>query len=204
MAQKLNVIDGKRYFMNTQEKLKKGKRLSKLDAPKKIINNEKIMDENDFIVSKTDTKGFITYCNRIFVDMAGWSRDELIGANHNIIRHPDMPRIAFKILWDLISQKKEFFGFVKNLRKDGGYYWVLAYITADVDLNGNIIGYSSFRKRPSRIAIEEITPIYKQLVDAEKDGGMDASYKLLKELLKANDDNVVSKYHELVFTLQKA
>ena len=190
--------------MNTQEKLKKGKRLSKLDAPKKIINNEKIMDENDFIVSKTDTKGFITYCNRIFVDMAGWSRDELIGANHNIIRHPDMPRIAFKILWDLISQKKEFFGFVKNLRKDGGYYWVLAYITADVDLNGNIIGYSSFRKRPSRIAIEEITPIYKQLVDAEKDGGMDASYRLLKELLKANDDNVVSKYHELVFTLQKA
>jgi len=204
MAQKLNVIDGKRYFMNTQEKLKKGKRLSKLDAPKKIINNEKIMDENDFIVSKTDTKGFITYCNRIFVNMAGWSRDELIGANHNIIRHPDMPRIAFKIAWDLISQKKEFFGFVKNLRKDGGYYWVLAYITADVDLNGNIIGYSSFRKRPSRIAIEEITPIYKQLVDAEKDGGMDASYRLLKELLKANDDNVVSKYHELVFTLQKA
>ncbi|RUM57476.1 MAG: PAS sensor protein, partial [Nautilia sp.] len=83
--------------MTVEEKLKKGKRLSKLDAPKKINNNEKIMDENDFIVSKTDTKGFITYCNRIFVDMAGWSRNELIGANHNIIRHPDMPKIAFKI-----------------------------------------------------------------------------------------------------------
>jgi len=79
------------------------KRLSKLDAPKDLINDEKIMAEHDFIVSKTDTKGFITYCNRIFVDMAGYSIDELIGANHNLIRHPDMPKIAFKVAWDLIS-----------------------------------------------------------------------------------------------------
>jgi PAS domain S-box-containing protein len=189
--------------MSIEEKLKAGKRLSKLDAPKYLKNDEKIIDDNDFIVSKTDTKGFIIYCNRIFVDMAGWSRDELIGSNHNIIRHPDMPKIAFKILWDLIKQKKEFFGFVKNLRKDGGYYWVLAYMTADVDLNGNIIGYSSFRKKPSRKGIEEITPIYKALVEAEKSGGMDASYDLLKKALKANDENVISKYHELVFKLQK-
>jgi PAS domain S-box-containing protein len=189
--------------MSVEEKLKAGKRLSKLDATKQIKNEEKIMSANDFIVSKTDTRGFITYCNRIFVDMAGWSRQELIGANHNIIRHPDMPKIAFKIVWNLISNKKEFFGFVKNLRKDGGYYWVLAYITADEDLNGNIIGYSSFRKKPSKKAIEEITPIYKALLDAEKSGGMDASYELLKSALKANDTNVIEKYHELVFNLQK-
>lgn len=186
-----------------EEKLKKGKRLSKLDAPKTLKNDEKIMNEEDFIVSKTDTKGFITYCNRIFVDMAGWSRQELIGANHNIIRHPDMPKIAFKIAWDLISSKQEFFGFVKNLRKDGGYYWVLAYITADEDVNGNIIGYTSFRKKPSRKAIETLTPIYKALVDAEKGGGMNASYELLKKTLNATDENIVDKYHELVFTLQK-
>jgi PAS domain S-box-containing protein len=189
--------------MSIEEKLKAGKRLSKLDATKQLKNEEKIINENDFIVSKTDTKGFITYCNRIFVDMAGWSRYELIGANHNIIRHPDMPSIAFKILWDLVSNKKEFFGFVKNLRKDGGYYWVLAYITADVDLNGNIIGYSSFRKKPSRKAIETLTPIYKALVDAEKSGGMSASYELLKETLNADDKNVIEKYNELVFNLQK-
>ena len=189
--------------MTIEEKLKAGKRLSKLDAPKTLKNQEKIMEDNDFIVSKTDTKGFITYCNRIFVNMAGWSRQELIGANHNIIRHPDMPRIAFKIAWDLISSKQEFFGFVKNLRKDGGYYWVLAYITADEDLKGNIIGYTSFRKKPSRKAIETLTPIYKALVDAEKSGGMDASYELLKQTLNATDENVVEKYHELVFTLQK-
>jgi PAS domain S-box-containing protein len=189
--------------MSVEEKLKAGKRLSKLDATKELKNDEKIMSENDFIVSKTDTRGFITYCNRIFVDMAGWNRYELIGANHNIIRHPDMPKIAFKIVWDLISNKKEFFGFVKNLRKDGGYYWVLAYITADLDLNGNIIGYSSFRKKPSRKAIKEITPIYEALVNAEKSGGTSASYELLKEALKANDKNVVEKYNELVFNLQK-
>jgi len=186
-----------------EEKLKAGKRLSKLDATKNIKNEEKVMGDNDFIVSKTDAKGFITYCNRIFVDMAGWSRNELIGANHNLIRHPDMPKIAFKIAWDLISSKQEFFGFVKNLRKDGGFYWVLAYITADLDLNGNIIGYTSFRKKPSRKAIEVLTPIYKNLVEAEKGGGMKASYELLKKTLNATDDNIVEKYHELVFTLQK-
>ncbi len=185
------------------EKLNKGKRLSKLDAPQKIIDKEKILSDDDFIVSKTDTKGYITYCNRIFVEMAGWSRFELIGANHNIIRHPDMPKIAFKILWDLIQSKKEFFGFVKNLRKDGGYYWVLAYITPDVDFNGNIIGYTSFRKKPSRKGVETMSDIYKKLKEAEKSGGMNASYELLKEFLNANDENIIDKYHKLVFDLQK-
>jgi len=187
-----------------EEKLKAGKRLSKLDAPKNITDKEKVMSDNDFIVSKTDTKGYITYCNRIFVEMCGWSRKELMGANHNIIRHPHMPKIAFKIAWDLVNSKQEFFGFVKNLRKDGGFYWVFAYITADLDLNGNIIGFTSFRKKPSRKGIETIEPIYLQLVEAEHVGGMQQSYQLLKELLGATDENVVDKYHELVFNLQKA
>ncbi len=186
-----------------EDKLKAGKRLSKLDAPKTIINKEKILSENDFVVSKTDTKGYITYCNRIFVEMAGWSRFELIGANHNIIRHPDMPKIAFKILWDLIQNKKEFFGFVKNLRKDGGFYWVLAYITPDLDLNGNIIGYTSFRKKPSGKGVEAMSEIYKKLKEAEMSGGMSEGYELLKELLNADDDNIIDKYHKLVFDLQK-
>ncbi len=187
-----------------EEKLKAGKKLSKLDASKSINNNKKVMSEDDFIVSKTDIKGYITYCNRIFVEMAGWSRFELIGANHNIIRHPDMPKIAFKILWDLIQAKKEFFGFVKNLRKDGGYYWVFAYITPDLDLNGNIIGYTSFRKKPSQKGIEFLTPVYSQLVEAEKNGGISASYELLKKALNATDENIITKYQKLIFDLQKA
>ena len=186
-----------------EEKLKTGKRLSQLDASKNITNEEKVMSDNDFIVSKTDTKGYITYCNRIFVEMAGWSRFELIGANHNIIRHPHMPKIAFKILWDLVQSKKEFFGFVKNLRKDGGFYWVFAYITPDLDKNGNIIGYSSFRKKPSRKGIETLEPIYRQLVETERSGGIQASYELLKETLGATDENVIEKYQNLIFDLQK-
>ena len=193
------MVDQKRI----EEKLRQGKRLSKLDAPKTITNKEKLLSDNDFIVSKTDTKGFITYCNRIFVEMAGWSRFELIGANHNIIRHPHMPKIAFKILWDLVQAKQEFFGFVKNLRKDGGFYWVFAYITPDLDLNGRIVGYTSFRKKPSRRGIETLEPIYLKLVEAEKQGGMSASYELLKQTLDATDDNVIEKYRKLVFELQK-
>ena len=193
------MIDEKRV----KEKLSTGKRLSKLDAPKTITNKEKVMSDNDFIVSKTDPKGYITYCNRIFVEMAGWSRFELIGANHNIIRHPDMPKIAFKVAWDLIQNKKEFFGFVKNLRKDGGFYWVFAYITADLDLNGNIVGYTSFRKKPSKKGIEFMSEVYQKLVEAENSGGMSASYELLKEMLNANDENVIEKYNRLVFDLQR-
>ncbi len=174
------------------------KRLSKLDAPKVLKDDEIVMGENDFIISKTDTKGFITYCNRIFVDMCMYSQDELIGANHNLIRHPDMPRIAFKLLWQLIQNKQEFFGFVKNLRKDGGYYWVFANITASVDINGNIVGYYSVRRKPSKKGIEAVVPLYKQLVNAEQRGGMAASEALLMDFLKKNN----TTYEELVIALQ--
>jgi len=176
------------------------KRLSKTDAPSNITNVEKAMSSSGFIVSKTDTKGYITYCNQIFMEMSGYTKDELIGANHNLIRHPDMPAVAFNLAWDLIKSGKEFFGFVKNLKKDGGYYWVFAYITADYDEKGNIIGYSSFRRKPSKTAIEAITPVYKLLVDAEKKGGMKASGELLGAFLKEHN----TTYNDLVMNLQKS
>jgi len=172
--------------------------LSKLDASKNITFNEKILGDNDFIVSKTDLRGRIIYCNEIFIEMSGYSASELIGANHNLIRHPDMPRIAFKLLWDLIQQKKEFFGLVKNLRKNGDYYWVFAYITADLDMHGNIISYTSIRRKPPQSAIDTIVPVYKLLVDTERRGGMDASYKLLVDFLA---DKGIG-YDELVIQLQ--
>ncbi len=175
------------------------KKLSKLDATKNITNREKTLGNDDFIVSKTDTKGTIIYCNEIFTSMAGYEANDLIGANHNLIRHPDMPRIAFKVLWDLIKAKKEFFGFVKNLSKDGSYYWVFAYITADLDSSGNIISYTSVRRKPPQSAIDTIIPIYKLLVDAEKRGGMEASGKLLNDFLAENKIT----YEELVINLQK-
>jgi len=173
--------------------------LSKLDAPKSISSEEKIMSDDDFIVSKTDIKGFITYRNEIFLEMSGYTSKELIGANHNLIRHPDMPKVAFKVAWDLIKSGQEFFGFVKNLRKNGGFYWVFTYITADYDTNKNIIGYTSFRRKPPRSAIEQIAPVYKLLIDAEKKGGIEASGKLLQDFLEENK----TTYNELVMNLQK-
>ncbi len=175
------------------------KSLSKLDAPKHITTHEKQLGENDFIVSKTDTNGKIIYCNEIFAKMAGYPPADLIGANHNLIRHPDMPRLAFKVVWDSIQNKKEFFGFVKNLCADGGYYWVLAYITADLDPSGRIISYTSIRRKPPQSAIDTITPIYKLLIDAEKTGGMDASAKILNNFLADKKMD----YDEFVINLQK-
>jgi len=174
------------------------KSLSKSDAPKSITSTEKKLDDNDFIVSKTDKKGKIIYCNEIFTKMSGYEAADLIGANHNLIRHPDMPKIAFKIAWDLIQQNKEFFGFVKNLSKDGSYYWVFAYITADMDNNGNIISYTSLRRKPPQSAIDAIIPVYKLLVDAEKSGGIESSKKILSDFLAEKK----LSYDELMMALQ--
>ncbi|MDY0320470.1 MAG: PAS domain-containing protein [Arcobacteraceae bacterium] len=161
-------------------------------------SKESVLNRNDFIVSKTDTKGIITYGNKIFIEMSGYEEEELLGKNHNLIRHPDMPRIAFKIAWEMIQNKQEFFGFVKNLRKDGGYYWVWANITPDLDTNGNIIGYTSVRRKPNPKALEIIIPIYKKLLEAEKSGGMDSSKTILMNLLEEKN----MEYNELIIALQ--
>ena len=173
------------------------KKLTKNDAPKNITDQEKVIKEDDFIVSKTNKQGIITYVNRIFVEISGYSKEEIIGANHNLIRHPFMPQIAFKLAWDLIKNKKEFFGFVKNLSKDGSYYWVFAYITADLDKKGDILGYTSFRRKASEEAIEKIVPIYNLLNKAESTGGVTASEKLLNNYLSENKTTYEKFVHEL-------
>ena len=173
------------------------KRLNKNDAPKQLTDNEIRLGESDFIVSKTDTRGIITYANRIFVEISGYRKEEIIGANHNLIRHPDMPRIAFKLAWDAIQAKKEFFGFVKNLRADGGYYWVFAYITPDLDPSGKIIGYTSFRRRPSEVAVAEVSELYKLLRLEEQRGGMQASQKLLESFLEREETTYEKLIHDL-------
>ncbi len=162
-------------------------------------SNRKVMKEGDFIVSKTDTKGKITYGNKIFIHMSGYSEEELLGAPHNILRHPDMPKIVFKLLWDRIQNGQEIFAYVKNRCKDGSYYWVFTNVTASYDENGTIIGYYSVRRRPKEAAIEAIEPIYRALLDAEAQGGMDASLRLLQKTL---DEKGVS-YDELIAALQK-
>jgi len=129
-------------------------------------SNEWLFPNNAYILSETDEKGIILYANDIFCDIAGFKIEELIGQPHNIIRHPDMPRIAFKGLWDDIQTKGFWTGIVKNLRKDGGYYWVYATVLKRVLPDGTV-RYLSVRTLPSRAEIDAVIPLYAELCAAE-------------------------------------
>lgn len=151
----------------------------------------------NLIVSKTDLKGKITYCNELFIYMSRFQEHELLGQPHNIIRHPDMPRIIFKLLWDTIQSGKEINAYVKNMAKDGAYYWVLANVTPSFDKNDRIIGYFSVRRRPSQEALSVIEPLYKELLALEKSGGMEASKAHLDKLLQEKE----LSYEEFILSL---
>lgn len=162
---------------------------------------ERKMRENDFIVSKTNPKGIITYGNPIFIEFSGYSEEELLGSQHNIIRHPDMPRAAFKLAWETIQSGKEFFAYVKNMSKDGGFYWVFTHITPDLDTNGQIVGYTSVRRCPSAAAVAKIEPVYRAMFAAEQAAGarsaIEAGTAVLVDIMKQTG----MSYEELVFSL---
>jgi PAS domain S-box-containing protein len=151
-------------------------------------SQERVMREGDFIVSKTDLKGRITYCNRVFIEFSGYTASELMGEQHNIVRHPDMPRGVFKFLWDTLAQKKECFAFVKNMCKDGSFYWVFANVTPDFDSNGQVVGYFSVRRKASTQAIALMGGLYQAMLEEERKAGTkdacDASLALLVNTLQ--------------------
>ncbi|HEY6896657.1 MAG TPA: PAS domain-containing protein [Rhodocyclaceae bacterium] len=159
------------------------------------------MRENDFIVSKTDTRGIITYGNPIFIEFSGYTEQELLGSQHNIIRHPDMPRSAFKLAWDTIQSGKEFFAYVKNMSKDGGFYWVFTHITPDFGPNGQIIGYYSVRRCPKRSAIETIEGVYRQMLAAEQTAGARDAIAAGTQVLVNQLTAAGMSYEQLVFAL---
>jgi len=164
-------------------------------------SKERVMREGDFIVSKTDLKGRITYGNRIFIEFSGYTEEELLGAQHNIIRHPDMPRAVFKLLWDTIQSGKECFAYVKNMSKDGGFYWVFTNVTPSYDTQGNMIGYYSVRRKPKASGVAVATQVYKAMLEAEQKAGpkhaMEASTKILVDIL--NEKGL--SYEELVLAI---
>ena len=150
-------------------------------------DRERVMRDDDFIVSKTDLKGRITYANKIFSEFAGLQEHEFLNKQHNIVRHPDMPRCVFKLLWDHIQAGKEIFAFVKNMHSDGSYYWVFANVTPSHDQNGNIVGYYSVRRKPNPKAIPHVAALYRQLLQIEQSGvsrdGMQAALAHVGQLL---------------------
>lgn len=162
-------------------------------------SNQKVLAFDDFIVSKTDARGKIIYGNKMFIKISGYDESELIGSPHSMLRHPDMPKIVFKLLWERIKNKEEIFAYVKNLCKDGSYYWVFANATATVDANGNIRDFHSVRRKPSDKALAVIPAIYEQLLSAERNGGMEASKALLDKVLQEKGVD----YDTFVLTLQQ-
>ena len=122
--------------------------------------------EGRLIVSCTDLKGILTHANDAFVELSGLEHDDLIGKPQHILRHPDMPKAAYKDLWNTIIEGKKWYGFVKNLRKDGSCYWVYATVVPNIR-QGKIAGYTWVRRKPSRTRIEEMIPVYRQWLAQE-------------------------------------
>lgn len=127
-----------------------------------VIDREVPYPDGRLIVSRTDPAGVITHANEAFVEMSGYTRDELIGQPHCILRHPDMPAAAFQDLWDTLARGATWQGYVKNLRKDGAYYWVYATAIPNVR-GGQVVGYTSVRRKPSRTRVNECIALYARL-----------------------------------------
>ena len=148
--------------------------------PKQIVLSNK-----RYIVSKTDKRGVIQYGNDYFVEISGYKESELIGQPHNIIRHPDMPKIIFKLMWSRINSGKNIFAVVKNLAKNGDYYWVITEFEPRIDkLSNEIIGHTAFRRAVDQKTLDVIEPLYKTLLEIEEQGGIDASEKYLLGFLE--------------------
>jgi aerotaxis receptor len=132
-----------------------------------VTERETPYPEGRLIVSRTDLDGVLTHANQSFVAMSGYAETTLIGAPHCILRHPDMPRAAFAELWSTIRSDQAWQGYVKNLRRDGGYYWVLATVIPNVR-DGEIVGYTSVRRKPSRAQIERHAARYREMLADER------------------------------------
>ncbi|PIT72733.1 PAS domain-containing protein [Limnohabitans sp. G3-2] len=165
---------------------------------------ERVLADDEFIISKTDTKGKIIYGNRQFNAYSGFSENELLGVQHNIVRHPDMPRAVFKLLWDEVQAGREVFAFVKNLSKDGSFYWVFANVTPSFDMKDNIVGYFSVRRKPKRSALPQVADLYQRMLSAERQAGprdaIEASTQILRDALNTAHTN----YEDWVLNLQNA
>jgi len=163
---------------------------------------ERFFPEDEIIVSKTDAKGVITYANPVFIRVAGYSEEELLGQPHNIIRHPAMPKCVFKLLWDVLESGSEIFAYVNNMCKGGDNYWVHAHVTPTFDESGKIIGYHSSRRVPERKAVDAAAGLYAALLEEEQRHddwreGMNAATNMLLGILAESK----IEYDEFVFSL---
>jgi len=152
--------------MDMSQDLGKGGRDMRINQPVTQNENDDIR-EHELIVSKTDLKGRITYANEALCRISGFSERELLGAPHNIMRHPDMPRVAYAWMWDTLRRGRDWQAMVKNRCKNGDHYWVEANVYAQIDADGRTCGYHSTRRKPGRAQIAEAATLYASLCRSE-------------------------------------
>lgn len=184
------IIDAVKYF-NFTKKIE-GFYMSR-PTP---TSNEIEVKSVEIIVSKADETGDITYANPIFYKLSGYSKKELNFAPHSILRHPDMPKVVFKLLWESLQSNTEVHAFVKNLTKDGSFYWVMANVRPALNQDGSFRNYVSTRKAMSDNARATIEPLYAKLLELENTDGVEASEA---ELLKVLDGRA---FNEVMDELQ--
>jgi len=174
-----------------------------MSVDRSLTGRERFFDESDVIVTKTDLKGRITYVNRTFLNIANLDVKHALNAPHSVIRHPDMPRCVFALLWDTIQAGREIFAYVLNRAVNGDHYWVFAHVTPSFGEKGEIIGYHSNRRSPRREPIDQvIKPIYTELLGIEnshanRKEGMHAAVAALTAKLKSAGVS----YDEFIFSI---
>ncbi|TBU94062.1 PAS domain-containing protein [Stutzerimonas kirkiae] len=152
-----------------------------------LTGREVRLGDNEQIISKTDLKGRIIYANRPFMRISDFAEPDLLGIQHNIVRHPQMPRGVFHMMWETLKSGQEFFGFIQNLTANGDHYWVFANVTPDQEPGGKVVGYFSVRRRPSARGVATIQALYADMLAVESNAGparaIEASRAYLAERL---------------------
>jgi PAS domain S-box-containing protein len=166
---------------------------------------ERKFGNDEIIVTKTDLRGVLTYANDVFLRVSALSEADAIGQPHNLIRHPDMPRAVFKLLWDTLKERRELFAYIVNLAADGAHYWVLAHVTPSFDAAGRTVGYHSNRRQPEPAAVAAVERLYsrlraEELRHASSPAALDASWRMLQETLAERGQT----YEEFVWELTNA
>ncbi len=165
--------------------------------------HEIVMRDDAFLVSKTDPAGRLTYCNQIFIEYSGYTERELLGQQHNIVRHPDMPRAVFALLWQTLKEGEEFMGYIKNLSKDGSYYWVFATVTPSfkADNSQEIIGFFSVRRKPDKAKLQIIEPLYRDILIAEKNAERSQAIEAGSAVLQHAVLDTGKEYREFILSI---
>lgn len=165
--------------------------------------NERTFNSSEIIVSKTDLAGKITYINEVFEKISGFTRNEVMGEPHNIIRHPEMPRSVFDLAWETLKQGHEIFAYVINLCKEGDHYWVLAHMVPSYNPKGEVVGFHSNRRVPCKENIDLLKGVYSEMLKLESQGepkqGMMNARKYLDDLLASKNVG----YDEFIFSLSR-